>query len=183
MNREEKKGERVTKMDVVGYFPSNTLQRDLGFLTTLEPEVLRSFCKVALENLAGLRDFESKLHSVAGKFGIEPEVLDRAIESLAYLLTCMRKEKMRESGRKTFLEDLGFSEGAHSVVEDCYAAYLSKFEETTKPTSRSEAHFKSLDWRLDVQLDTRAGKNAPTAKYLVKLRAEDNNLQGKGTCQ
>ena len=53
---------------------------------------MKSFCTVALENLAGIRDFESKLESVAEKFGIETEILGKAIESLAYLFPSMRKE-------------------------------------------------------------------------------------------
>ena len=57
--------------------------------------MLKSFCTVALENLAGIRDFETKIESVAGKFGIEADILRKAIESLAYLFPSMNKEVRR----------------------------------------------------------------------------------------
>ncbi|QDZ17914.1 COMM domain-containing protein [Chloropicon primus] len=166
-------------MNVDDYLSSNSLRKNVGFLTTLDPDVLKSFCKVALENLAGLREFEAKLDSVAGKFGIESQVLERAIESLAYLLSCMRKEKIRANVRKSFLEDLGFTEDACSTIETSYVAYLDKFEETGK-SARTEVHFKSLDWRLDVHLESRAGESVPAAKYLMKLDVQDRNDKVKG---
>ena len=98
-----RKGRRQDTMSVVDLMPSTSLRRDLAFLTTLEPEVLKSFCVVALENLAGIRTFESKLESVAEKFGLEAKILKKAIESLAYLFPSMAKEVGISSLSKTFL--------------------------------------------------------------------------------
>ena len=168
------------RMDVADFnTPSASLRRDVAFLTRLEPEVLKSFCKVALENLAGVRDFEAKLESAANSLSIEPQVLERGIESLAYLLTCMRKDELKESSRQSFLADLNFSEASSATIEDSYRMYAEKFEDTGGP-SRTETHFKSLDWRLDVHLDTRATRNAPEAKYLLKLAVQDRNDEVKG---
>jgi hypothetical protein len=164
-------------MNVVDLMPSTSLRRDLAFLTTLEPEVLKSFCVVALENLAGIRTFESKLESVAEKFGLKPEVLKKAIESLAYLFPSMTKEKLKESSRKLFLQDLNFSEDACALLDEHFNIYKDKFEkeDDSSKRTRAEPHFNSLEWRLDVHLDSRASTmHKPLARYLLKLSVEKN---------
>ncbi len=54
-----------------------------------------------------------------------------------------------------------------------YKIYLEKFEDPSGSAARTEPHFSSLDWRLDVHLGSRASKQAPAAKYLLKLSIQD----------
>jgi len=149
-------------------------KKDLTFLKRIDPDTLEQFC--ALSVGFAKEGFDStKFHTAATKFGLSPEPLKRALESLCYLFIESAKINLSDIDFADSLIVLAFPDAIGEVLRKYFFDNIRHFRDILGELKFDVPHYHDLDWRLDVLLASRALRNQVKPVFLLKLTTEEEN--------
>ncbi|XP_065840717.1 COMM domain-containing protein 2-like [Oscarella lobularis] len=151
----------------------------LSFLNDVDADVVREFCKIAVEFLR--KGVNPKLyHSATQKLGVSAETVKHGIEGLMYLMTECAKLMISELDFKDSVMVLGFSEDLNDEMLRLYLEHRKEIRAILSEMSMDLPHYHNLEWRLDVQLASRSLRRQTDPSIVMRLHTKD---RGKSDVQ
>ncbi|XP_066155634.1 COMM domain-containing protein 2 [Euwallacea fornicatus] len=126
----------------------------LKLLLSQPEQVVADFCKLTVDYIQ--KGPSPKLYNTAAsKLNVTPDAILNCVYGLVNLLLVAYKHQLSEADFRDSLLTLGFSEELTPILIQFYEKNKS---EVLKLKSRglSEPHYDDLQWRLEVQLGSRA---------------------------
>lgn len=95
-----------------------------------------------------------------GKLGVSPDIVEGAINAIAFLLTEGARNNLSESDFGDSLAVLQYSPELQEVLKQAFVASKDELRDLLSEMSFSLKKFVDLDWRLDVQVHNPAGPSS-----------------------
>lgn len=144
----------------------------LGFLSEVDASVVGEFGRIAVEFLkkgSNTKIFEG----AARKLNVSSESVQHGVEGLMYLLTESSKLMISEVDFQDSVLVLGFSEELNELLLQLYLENRKEIRQILSKLAPSLPHYHNLEWRLDVQLASRALRQQVKPTVTLKLHLED----------
>ncbi|KAK7137396.1 hypothetical protein R3I93_017469 [Phoxinus phoxinus] len=144
----------------------------LGFLSEVDSAVVGEFGRIAVEFLkkgSNPKIFEG----AARKLSVPAESVQHGVEGLMYLLTESAKLMVSEGDFQDSVLVLGFSEELNQLLLQLYLENRKEIRQILGKLAPSLPHYHNLEWRLDVQLSSRALRQQLKPSVTLKLVLED----------
>ncbi|XP_059424754.1 COMM domain-containing protein 2 [Carassius carassius] len=144
----------------------------LGFLSEVDASVVGEFGRIAVEFLkkgSNPKIFEG----AARKLNVSSESVQHGVEGLMYLLTESSKLMISEVDFQDSVLVLGFSEELNELLLQLYLENRKEIRQILGKLAPSLPHYHNLEWRLDVQLASRALRQQVKPTVTLKLHLED----------
>ncbi|XP_077073368.1 COMM domain-containing protein 2 [Siphateles boraxobius] len=144
----------------------------LGFLSEVDFAVVGEFGRIAVEFLkkgSNPKIFEG----AARKLNVPAESVQHGVEGLMYLLTESAKLMVSEEDFQDSVLVLGFSEELNQLLLQLYLENRKEIRQILGKLAPSLPHYHNLEWRLDVQLSSRALRHQLKPSVTLKLVLED----------
>ncbi|XP_067085934.1 COMM domain-containing protein 2 [Osmerus mordax] len=152
---------------------SDEHKEHLGFLSEVDPTVVGEFGRIAVEFLR--KGTNPKIYEgAARKLNVAVETVQHGVEGLMYLLTESCKLLISEVDFQDSVLVLGFSEELNQLLLQLYLEHRKEIRSILNQLSPSLPHYENLEWRLDVQLASRALRQQVKPVVTLKLHLEDN---------
>ncbi|XP_062306270.1 COMM domain-containing protein 2 isoform X1 [Osmerus eperlanus] len=152
---------------------SDEHKEHLGFLSEVDPTVVGEFGRIAVEFLR--KGTNPKIYEgAARKLNVAVETVEHGVEGLMYLLTESCKLLISEVDFQDSVLVLGFSEELNQLLLQLYLEHRKEIRSILNQLSPSLPHYDNLEWRLDVQLASRALRQQVKPVVTLKLHLEDN---------
>ncbi|XP_072111089.1 COMM domain-containing protein 2 [Mobula birostris] len=152
---------------------SDEHKEHLGFLTRVDAAVVGEFCRIAVEFLkkgSNPKIFEG----AARKLNVSTETVQRGVEGLMYLMTESSKMMISEVDFQDSVLVLGFSEDLNKLLLQLYLDNRREVRQILSELAPDLPHYHNLEWRLDVQLASRALRHQMKPLLTLKLHLEQN---------
>ncbi|XP_043079694.1 COMM domain-containing protein 2 [Puntigrus tetrazona] len=144
----------------------------LGFLSEVDPTVVGEFGRIAVEFLK--KGSNPKIYEgAARKLNVSSESVQHGVEGLMYLLTESSKLMISEVDFQDSVLVLGFSEELNKLLLQLYLENRKEVRQILSKVAPSLPHYHNLEWRLDVQLASRALRQQVKPTVTLKLHLED----------
>ncbi|KAI2650095.1 COMM domain-containing 2 [Labeo rohita] len=144
----------------------------LGFLSEVDPTVVGEFGRIAVEFLK--KGSNPKIYEgAARKLNVSSESVQHGVEGLMYLLTESSKLMISEVDFQDSVLVLGFSEELNKLLLQLYLENRKEIRQILSKLAPSLPHYHNLEWRLDVQLASRALRHQVKPTVTLKLHLED----------
>ncbi|XP_062306271.1 COMM domain-containing protein 2 isoform X2 [Osmerus eperlanus] len=135
--------------------------------------VVGEFGRIAVEFLR--KGTNPKIYEgAARKLNVAVETVEHGVEGLMYLLTESCKLLISEVDFQDSVLVLGFSEELNQLLLQLYLEHRKEIRSILNQLSPSLPHYDNLEWRLDVQLASRALRQQVKPVVTLKLHLEDN---------
>jgi len=131
--------------------------------------VVEEFCKISLEFIRKGATSRSIFKGAAEKLGVPPDVVEHGVEGLANLFTQASRHLLNEIDFIDSLLVLSFPEELNNRLKDFYLANRSEIRTLLADMSMQLPEYRSLDWRLDVQVASRSMRQQTQPVYILKL--------------
>ncbi|CAM4653271.1 unnamed protein product [Leuciscus chuanchicus] len=144
----------------------------LGFLSEVDSAVVGEFGRIAVEFLkkgSNPKIFEG----AARKLNVPAESVQHGVEGLMYLLTESAKLMVSEGDFQDSVLVLGFSEELNQLLLQLYLENRKEIRQILGKLAPSLPHYHNLEWRLDVQVSSRALRQQLKPSVSLKLVLED----------
>lgn len=144
----------------------------LSFLSEVDSVVVGEFGRIAVEFLkkgSNPKIFEG----AARKLNVPAESVQHGVEGLMYLLTESAKLMVSEGDFQDSVLVLGFSEELNQLLLQLYLENRKEIRQVLGKLAPSLPHYHNLEWRLDVQLSSRALRQQLKPSVTLKLVLED----------
>ncbi|XP_056095986.1 COMM domain-containing protein 2 [Rhinichthys klamathensis goyatoka] len=144
----------------------------LGFLSEVDSAVVGEFGRIAVEFLkkgSNPKIFEG----AARKLNVPAQSVQHGVEGLMYLLTESAKLMVSEGDFQDSVLVLGFSEELNQLLLQLYLENRKEIRQILGKLAPSLPHYHNLEWRLDVQLSSRALRHQLKPSVTLKLVLED----------
>ncbi|XP_078420384.1 COMM domain-containing protein 2 [Cetorhinus maximus] len=154
----------------------------LGFLTRVDSAVVGEFCRIAVEFLkkgSNPKIFEG----AARKLNVSTETVQHGVEGLMYLLTESSKIMISEVDFQDSVLVLGFPEDLNKLLLQLYLENRKEIRSILNELAPDFPHYHNLEWRLDVQLASRALRQQIKPLLTLKLHLEQNGRQNANVLQ
>ncbi|XP_059849188.1 COMM domain-containing protein 2 isoform X1 [Hemitrygon akajei] len=161
---------------------SDEHKEHLGFLTRVDAVVVGEFCRIAVEFLkkgSNPKTFEG----AARKLNVSTETVQRGVEGLMYLMTESSKMMISEVDFQDSVLVLGFSEDLNKLLLQLYLDNRREIRQILGELAPDLPHYHNLEWRLDVQLASRALRHQIKPLLTLKLHLEQNGRQNASVFQ
>ncbi|XP_065178026.1 COMM domain-containing protein 2-like [Sycon ciliatum] len=144
----------------------------LSFLTSVEVDVVREFCKIAMGFLR--KGANPKIYQgAAQKLSVSPETIQHGVEGLMYLLTECAKLMVNEIDFQDSILVLGFSEELKSELLQLYLENRKEIRRLLSDMTLQLPHYHTLEWRLDVQVASRTLRHQVQPSVVLKLHTTE----------
>ncbi|CAI8019464.1 COMM domain-containing protein 2 [Geodia barretti] len=154
----------------------------LGFLTQVDVEVVKEFCKISLEFIR--RGTNPKLYQSAGqKLEVDPQTVQHGVEGLMYLITECSKLMVSEIDFLDSIMVLGFSEELNQHLLKLYQENCHEVRAILSQMTMDLPHYHNLEWRLDVQLASRSLQQQADPSLTLRLHTKDNGVMRQQNLQ
>lgn len=148
----------------------------LSFLTNVNLEVVREFCKISMEFIR--KGEKPKVYQgAAQKLQVDAETVKNGVEGLMYLLTESSKLMLNEIDFQDSIMTLGFSTEMQQTLLQLYLQNRREIRTVLSEMTMDLPHYHNLEWRFDVQLASRSLRRQTTPNILFKLHTEDSGIQ------
>ncbi|XP_019639685.1 PREDICTED: COMM domain-containing protein 2-like [Branchiostoma belcheri] len=145
----------------------------LGFLNEVEVEVVKEFCRIAMEFIRSGPN--PKLYqSAAQKLGVASETVQHGVEGLMFLLTESARYMISEIDFQDSIMTLGFSDDLRSVLLQLYLSNRGEIRTVLSEMSMDLPHYHNLEWRLEVTVAGRTLRHQVTPRLMMKLHTQDS---------
>nr|CAD7204405.1 unnamed protein product [Timema douglasi] len=135
-------------------------------------KVLQDFCKLSLDFLR--KGPNPKLYQTAAqKLNVSPEVIRNAVDGLVHLLVESCRNKLDEQDFQDSVLALGFSEQQQQTLSTFYHSKKEEIQSALLRPTLDIPHYKDLDWRVDIQLGSRALHHQVTPLVSMKLSLDN----------
>lgn len=152
---------------------SDEHKEHLGFLTQVDSSVVGEFGRIAVEFLR--KGSNPKIYEgAARKLNVSAETVQHGVEGLMYLLTESSKLMISEVDFQDSVLTLGFPEELNTLLLQLYLSNRKEIRNILKELAPSLPHYHNLEWRLDVQLASRALRQQIKPVMTLKLHLEQN---------
>nr|XP_040041147.1 COMM domain-containing protein 2 isoform X1 [Gasterosteus aculeatus aculeatus] len=127
----------------------------LSFLPRVDSAVVGEFGRIALEFLR--RGSSPKIYEgAARKLCVPVETVQRGVEGLMYLMTESSKHMISKVDFLDSVLVLGFGEELNQILLQLYLQHHSEIRSILSQLPSNLPGYHNLEWRLDVQLASRA---------------------------
>lgn len=148
----------------------------LSFLSQVDVEVVKEFCRISMEFIR--KGSNPKVYQgAAQKLGVDAETVQHGVEGLMYLLSESSKLMLSEIDFQDSIITLGFSEALRGSLLDMYLSHRGEIRTVLSHMSLDLPHYHSLEWRLDIQLASRALRHQMTPQVMLKLHMKDGEVR------
>uniref|UniRef100_UPI00398F0769 COMM domain-containing protein 2 n=1 Tax=Pristiophorus japonicus TaxID=55135 RepID=UPI00398F0769 len=154
----------------------------LGFLRREDAAVVGEFCRIAVEFLkkgSNPKIFEG----AARKLSVSTESVQHGVEGLMYLLTESSKMMISEVDFQDSVLVLGFPEDLNKLLLQLYLDNRKEIRSILNELAPDLPHYHNLEWRLDVQLASRALRQQIKPLLTLKLHLEQDGRQSASVLQ
>lgn len=126
----------------------------LSFLSSVEPEVVAEFGRIALDFLR--RGTSPKIYDAAArKLGASVEQVQRAVEGLMFLVLESCRHMLSETDFLDSVLVLGFSQDLNNTLLQLYLQQSAQVRPLLAELAPTLPNYHSLEWRLDVNMSSR----------------------------
>lgn len=127
----------------------------LSFLSSVDPEVVGEFGRIALDFLK--RGTSPKIYEAAArKLGASVEQVQRAVEGLMFLVLESCRRTLSETNFLDSVLVLGFSQDLNNTLLQLYLQQSAQVRPLLAQLAPTLPNYHSLEWRLDVNMSSRA---------------------------
>jgi len=145
----------------------------LSFLTGVSADVAEEFCRISVEFLK--KGVNLKIYqSAAGKLGESAETVQHGVEGLMHLLSEGTRLQLSEVDFADSVISLGFDAELQHVLTRAYLDNADEIRSVLREMAAGLPSYKDLEWRLDVQVASRALHNQVEPQLVLKLHLEDD---------
>ncbi|MBN3284593.1 COMD2 protein, partial [Polyodon spathula] len=130
------------------------------------------------EHLAFLLEVDS-----AGKLNVAVETVQHGVEGIMYLLTESSKLMISEVDFQDSVLVLGFPEELNKLLLQLYLDNQKEIRNILSELGPNLPHYHNLEWRLDVQLASRALRQQIKPAVTFKLHLEQNGEESANVLQ
>ncbi|XP_048398721.1 COMM domain-containing protein 2 isoform X2 [Stegostoma tigrinum] len=144
--------------------------------------VVGEFCRIAVEFLkkgSNPKTFEG----AARKLNVSTETVQHGVEGLMYLLTESSKMMISEVDFQDSVLVLGFPEDLNKLLLQLYLENRREIRSILNELAPDLPHYHNLEWRLDVQLASRALRQQVKPLLTLKLHLEQNGQRNANILQ
>ncbi|KAJ8418895.1 hypothetical protein AAFF_G00003940 [Aldrovandia affinis] len=154
----------------------------LGFLPEVDSAVVGEFGRIAVEFLR--KGSNPKIYEgAARKLNVTVDTVQHGVEGLMYLLAESSKLMISEVDFQDSILVLGFSEELNTVLLQLYLDNRKEIRHILSELAPSLPHYHNLEWRLDVQLASRALRQQVKPVVTLKLHLETDGEQSARVLQ
>nr|CAD7443694.1 unnamed protein product [Timema bartmani] len=144
-----------------------------------EQDIVQDFCKLSLDFLR--KGPNPKLYQTAAqKLNVSPEVIRNAVDGLVHLLveSCRNKilcvtVQLDEQDFQDSVLALGFNEQQQQTLSTFYHSKKEEIQSALLRPTLDIPHYQDLDWRVDIQLASRALHHQVTPLVTMKLSLDN----------
>ncbi|XP_048860041.1 COMM domain-containing protein 2-like [Brienomyrus brachyistius] len=155
---------------------SDEHKEHLGFLPEVDSAVVGEFGRIAVEFLK--KGSNPKIYEgAARKLNVTAEIVQHGVEGLMYLLSESSKLMISEVDFQDSVLVLGFSEELNKLLLQLYLENRKEIRLILSELAPSMPHYHNLEWRLDVQLASRALRQQVKPVLNLKLQLDDNGTR------
>ncbi|XP_029564033.1 COMM domain-containing protein 2 [Salmo trutta] len=152
---------------------SDEHKEHLGFLPEVDSAVVGEFGRIAVEFLR--KGTNPKIYEgAARKLSVDAETVQHGVEGLMYLLTESSKLMISEVDFQDSVLVLGFTEVLNQLLLQLYLENRKEIRHILGELTPSLPHYHNLEWRLDVQLASRALRQQVKPTVTMKLHLEES---------
>ncbi|XP_038858881.1 COMM domain-containing protein 2 [Salvelinus namaycush] len=152
---------------------SDEHKEHLGFLPEVDSAVVGEFGRIAVEFLR--KGTNPKIYEgAARKLSVDAETVQHGVEGLMYLLTESSKLMISEVDFQDSVLVLGFTEDLNQLLLQLYLENRKEIRHILGELTPSLPHYHNLEWRLDVQLASRALRQQVKPTVTMKLHLEES---------
>ncbi|XP_035643333.1 COMM domain-containing protein 2 isoform X1 [Oncorhynchus keta] len=152
---------------------SDEHKEHLGFLPEVDSAVVAEFGRIAVEFLR--KGTNPKIYEgAARKLSVDAETVQHGVEGLMYLLTESSKLMISEVDFQDSVLVLGFTEELNHLLQQLYLENRKEIRHILGELTPSLPHYHNLEWRLDVQLASRALRQQVKPTVTMKLHLEES---------
>jgi len=152
---------------------------DLQFVKDKPAEILSEFVRIAIEFIKN--GSNPKLYAGAARaLNIDARQVESVVQSMAHLFSESAKYSISEADFVATLVLLGFSKEKSDMLKEVYLDNKQEIRRVQTALSMDLPHYSDLEWRLDIQLSSRALRNQISPVFLLRL---DTNESGKTASQ
>ncbi|XP_055799775.1 COMM domain-containing protein 2 [Salvelinus fontinalis] len=152
---------------------SDEHKEHLGFLPEVDSAVVGEFGRIAVEFLR--KGTNPKIYEgAARKLSVDAETIQHGVEGLMYLLTESSKLMISEVDFQDSVLVLGFTEELNQLLLQLYLENRKEIRHILSELTTSLPHYHNLEWRLDVQLASRALRQQVKPTVTMKLHLEES---------
>mmetsp|Transcript_41225 Transcript_41225/g.68984 ORF Transcript_41225/g.68984 Transcript_41225/m.68984 type:complete len:208 (-) Transcript_41225:232-855(-) len=158
-------------MDLVA---TSSLKSEINILTKLDENVVTEFARTSLDILRKGTLNTKGFASAGKKLGVTAEDIQQSCLALCHILLETGRSEPDVAAFGEYLHDLGFrADARQALIQFSTINGLELRAMAVQTTSLSHlAHYKQLEWRLDVQMASRSMRREATPSYLLKLTTE-----------
>ncbi|KAK1168516.1 COMM domain-containing protein 2 isoform X2 [Acipenser oxyrinchus oxyrinchus] len=154
----------------------------LAFLPEVDSAVVGEFGRIALEFLK--KGSNSKIYEgAARKLNVAVDTVQHGVEGLMYLLTESSKLMISEVDFQDSVVVLGFPEELNKLLLQLYLDNQKEIRNILSELAPNLPHYHNLEWRLDVQLASRALRQQIKPTVTFKLHLEQNGEESAKVLQ
>jgi len=140
----------------------------LRFLAKVDSGVLAEFCRLGMDFIRN--GVKTRLYaSAAKKLEVPAATVQHAVEAIMYLLLECSKLMISEMDFHDSFLTLGLPEEHNKLLLDTYTEHRDEVRRILDGLSVKLPDYKSLEWRLDVQVASRALKQQAEPIVTMKL--------------
>uniref|UniRef100_UPI00358FDB93 COMM domain-containing protein 2 n=1 Tax=Myxine glutinosa TaxID=7769 RepID=UPI00358FDB93 len=144
----------------------------LALLPEMEPEVLEEFCRLAADFLH--KGEKPKVYeSAAKKLRVDVEEVERAVHALMYLFGESAKLKLNENEMQESLHSLNLPPTFTDHLVSLAMSQQTSLCSTLAYLAPALPRYADLEWRLDVQLASRALVKQMQPNVLLRLKMQN----------
>ncbi|KAL4630781.1 COMM domain-containing protein 2 [Arapaima gigas] len=154
----------------------------LAFLPEVDSAVVGEFGRIAVEFIrkgSNPKTYEG----AARKLNVAVETVQHGVEGLMYLLAESSKLMISEVDFQDSVLVLGFSEELNKVLLQLYLDNRKEIRLILSELAPSLPHYHNLEWRLDVQLASRALRQQIKPMVSFQLQLDSNGTRSYHTLQ
>eukprot|EP01083_Nonionella_stella_P248545 860377_1 len=157
-------------MNVAANF--DVLQNDCSFINQLQAKYLPRFCKLAVKSIIDGEN-TSQISKAAKSLEQDEDVVKNAVRALAQILTMLASASVYVVAENVFQETLlpmKLNKEALKSIYEYYQSVHSTLRDVLRQFKIETSRYHQFDWRLDVQISSRALHRRVDPVYLCQLQ-------------
>lgn len=164
-----------------------TLKEHLNILNSFDETVVAEFCKIAINFLnKGGKVGEKSLQSAASKLGLETKQIKDAVEALAHVLVLCAGGELDSADVVDSFLTAGLDAEVAQAVEKCFVENRTFLRDAVVEAAAESGpagdipHYQDFEWRIQVEIGSRALRNQFVPKVLCKLKTTTSRRSADG---
>eukprot|EP00485_Elphidium_margaritaceum_P023942 CAMPEP_0202712444 /NCGR_PEP_ID=MMETSP1385-20130828/39976_1 /ASSEMBLY_ACC=CAM_ASM_000861 /TAXON_ID=933848 /ORGANISM="Elphidium margaritaceum" /LENGTH=224 /DNA_ID=CAMNT_0049372481 /DNA_START=57 /DNA_END=731 /DNA_ORIENTATION=+ len=155
-----------------------TLQSDCALINELPLKYLPSFCKLSVNAIKdGIN--HDKIAKAAQSLNTSAETVTNAICALAQIFKLLCSASVQKASKKVYQETflpLSLNENVSDAIYEYYSEVHMELRQMLTQFKIKTDRYHTFDWRLDVQIGSRALHRRVDPVYLCELQSTTSNM-------